>query len=40
MLMTTVAPDFTLTDTHGNTVKLSDFRGNKSVVLIFNRRFR
>lgn len=30
-----VAPDFTLTDTSGNQVKLSDFRGKKNVVLAF-----
>ena len=30
-----VAPDFTLTDTGGNKVKLSDYRGKKSVVLAF-----
>ena len=29
------APDFTLTDTSGKPVKLSDFRGKKSVVLAF-----
>lgn len=29
------APDFTLTDTSGNKVKLSDFRGKKNVVLAF-----
>ena len=30
-----VAPDFTLTDTAGKPVKLSDYRGKKSVVLAF-----
>jgi len=30
-----MAPDFTLTDTNGSPVKLSDFRGKKSVVLAF-----
>jgi peroxiredoxin len=30
-----VAPDFSLTDTDGNTIKLSDFKGKKSVVLAF-----
>jgi cytochrome oxidase Cu insertion factor (SCO1/SenC/PrrC family) len=29
------APEFTLTDTEGNAVKLSDFRGKKNVVLAF-----
>jgi cytochrome oxidase Cu insertion factor (SCO1/SenC/PrrC family) len=29
------APDFTLTDTAGQKVKLSDFRGKKNVVLAF-----
>ena len=29
------APDFELTDTEGTKVKLSDFKGKKSVVLAF-----
>lgn len=29
------APDFSLTDTAGKPVKLSDFRGKKNVVLAF-----
>ena len=29
------APDFTLTDTEGKPVRLSDFRGKKNVVLAF-----
>lgn len=34
-----LAPDFELTDTTGRAVRLSDFRGKKNVVLVFNRGF-
>lgn len=30
-----VAPDFTLRSDEGNTVKLSDYRGKKNVILAF-----
>lgn len=32
------APDFELIDLHGQTVRLSDFRG-QNVLLVFNRGF-
>jgi len=38
-LLGTTAPDFTLTDTQGQSVTLSSFRGDKHVVLVFNRGF-
>ncbi|MFD6364312.1 redoxin domain-containing protein, partial [Streptomyces roseolus] len=31
----TKAPDFELKDNHGRTVRLSDYRGEKNVVLLF-----
>jgi peroxiredoxin len=34
-----IAPDFTLSDFSGNPVRLSDFRGRKNVLLVFNRTF-
>ena len=34
-----IAPDFELTDTHGNKVRLSDFRGKQPVVLVLLRGF-
>lgn len=33
------APGFTLTDFKGNETSLSDFRGRKNVLLVFNRGF-
>ncbi len=33
------APDFVLADTAGQPVRLSDYRGKKHVVLVFNRGF-
>ena len=33
------APDFALADFRGQTVRLSDYRGRKHVVLVFNRGF-
>ena len=34
-----VAPDFTLEDSDGKAISLSDFRGKKSVVLVFYRGY-
>jgi peroxiredoxin len=33
------APDFTLTDYNGQEISLSQFRGEKHVLLVFNRGF-
>ncbi|HZU86698.1 MAG TPA: redoxin domain-containing protein [Anaerolineaceae bacterium] len=35
----TIAPDFELVDTQGKTVRLADFSGKKSVVLVLTRGF-
>jgi peroxiredoxin len=35
----TTVPDFTLTDTLGQVVTLSDYQGQKHVVLVLNRGF-
>jgi len=37
--LNTPAPDFTLPDFSGSPVRLSDFRGRKNVLLVFNRTF-
>ncbi len=34
-----LAPDFELIDVGGKPVRLSDYRGKKNVVLVFNRGF-
>jgi peroxiredoxin len=34
-----LALDFELTDTRGNLIHLSDYRGKKTVVLVLNRGF-
>jgi peroxiredoxin len=36
---TRLAPDFTLVDVNGQAVSLSDHRGKKHMVLVFNRGF-
>ncbi len=35
----TPAPDFELKDFNGRTIRLSDFRGEKHLLLVFNRGF-
>jgi len=35
----TPAPDFEMTTSEGKVVRLSDFKGKKHVVLVFNRGF-
>jgi peroxiredoxin len=35
-----IAPDFTAGDAGGRSIKLSDFRGKKNVMLVFNRGFQ
>jgi peroxiredoxin len=37
--LNTTAPDFILEDSRGQTVRLSDYRGNRHVLLVFNRGF-
>jgi peroxiredoxin len=34
------APDFTARDTEGRKIKLSEYRGKKNVMLVFNRGFQ
>jgi peroxiredoxin len=37
--LNTPAPDFTLDDFEGQPISLNDFRGEKHVLLVFNRGF-
>ena len=37
--LNTPAPDFSLPDFQGKTVRLSDFREKSNVLLVFNRGF-
>lgn len=37
--LNSMAPDFELADFNGNLVRLSDFKGKKTVLLVFNRGF-
>ncbi|MGC8838465.1 MAG: redoxin domain-containing protein [Anaerolineae bacterium] len=37
--LNTPAPDFALQDFRGKTVRLSDYRGRKRVLLVLNRGF-
>ena len=37
--LNTPAPDFSLADWQGNPVRLSDFQGDRFVILVFNRGF-
>jgi peroxiredoxin len=37
--LNTPAPDFTLRNFQGETVRLSDFHGKAHVLLVFNRTF-
>jgi len=39
MKTASLAPDFTAIDSEGKTLRLSDYRGKKNVVLVFNRGF-
>jgi peroxiredoxin len=36
-LETDIAPDFSLADTQGKKIRLSDYKGKKHIVLVFNR---
>jgi peroxiredoxin len=35
-----IAPDFSMNDSEGRLIKLSEVRGKKNVMLVFNRGFQ
>ena len=35
-----IAPDFSVLDTEGRTIRLSDYKGTQNVMLVFNRGFQ
>jgi peroxiredoxin len=35
-----IAPDFSMNDSEGRPIKLSDYKGKKNVMLVFNRGFQ
>lgn len=37
--LNTSAPDFALKNFQGETIRLSDFKGKRNVLLVFNRGF-
>jgi peroxiredoxin len=39
IIVGSTAKDFELTDVLGNLIKLSQFQGQKNIVLVFNRGF-
>jgi peroxiredoxin len=36
---TAIAPDFSAIDSEGQEVRLSNYRGKKNIILVFNRGF-
>jgi len=39
MSQAATASDFTATDSEGRTIRLSDYKGKKNIILVFNRGF-
>ena len=38
--LNTIAPDFSLNDIKDQKINLADFRGEKNILLVFNRGFQ